>query len=180
MRTPINEDGTMDPVPRLVEEATAALRGHLYTVSIMSALALVDICGALNSNNGRATSDHFKAWWEANLPADVTVLDGVDAWELRNGLLHQGHLRGKTYKYLGIALPRPDGPIIIDSLFRETEDDPGVLVLNSEQFVTAILDAVSAWWEANRSRDPVAGNAQKLARVRTRGMRPIGDIPMLG
>lgn len=180
MRTPLDADGVMDPIIRLIEEVQAALKGHLYSVSLMSALALVDICGALESNNGRGSRESFKRWYRTNLPAEVTALDEEDAWALRNGMLHQAHTASKNYDFIGVLLPDLSGRFVTDSIVRPDPDGPGVLLINHEEYVTAVLVAVGRWWTFNKRRDLIAKNAEALARVRTRGRPPIGDLPILG
>lgn len=180
MRPRQAEDGSFDPIESLISEALLALNAQLYTVALISAMVLVDMCGALDSPDGESKGVRFKAWYRANLPPSVTALPEDDAWRLRCGLLHQGHFRGQVYARLVFMLPNDKG-IKIESAAVTGPDptaQPG-LALDYRMFVLDVLRAVGIWWVTNKTREPVATNAKELARVRPNGMSPYGGLPLI-
>ena len=52
----------------LIKQIRAATEADFYYLALMGALMLPDICGALASENGRATASEFKDWLIANVP----------------------------------------------------------------------------------------------------------------
>ena len=52
----------------LIKQIRAATEADFYYLALMGALMLPDICGALASENGRATASKFKDWLIANVP----------------------------------------------------------------------------------------------------------------
>ena len=40
------------------------LNKNLYLLSLFSALAIPDICGAMSSENGEANAEKYKAWFD--------------------------------------------------------------------------------------------------------------------
>ena len=71
---------------RLLEELEAAVEASLHIVSIMSALTIPDICGALEHSDSRANRSRYMAWyrewmedkytWHKNHPTVRDVIAG--------------------------------------------------------------------------------------------------------
>ena len=57
---------------RIVEEMIRQIRlastHGLYYLALLGALSLPDICGALASDNGKATGPKYKDWLRKNVP----------------------------------------------------------------------------------------------------------------
>ena len=83
----------------VIQQIRNANRGGLYYVALFSALALPDICAALESNDGQASKDKFIAWFDAHVtPRYNGFLDGETCYNFRCSMLHQGstqHPRGR-------------------------------------------------------------------------------------
>lgn len=161
-------DGVFDPIERLADEIRAAVGQRQYALALMSTMALVDICGALDAQNGRSEGKRFRAWFEANVAGATARLEAADAWALRCGLLHQGRMRGAGYDHVLFSLP--GGSSMHGNIF----DIGGKKALNLDLrfFVDDVVSAAERWWSKNKAVEPVATNALHLARVRTNGLSP--------
>jgi hypothetical protein len=173
MATGPDARGNFDPIDRLIDEVRAALEARLFTAALISTLSLVDMCGALASPDGRSTGEDFRAWFSANVPREYAEFDARDAWDLRCGLLHQGHAKGKNYATILFTLPDRQGNVFHSNHFEGIGGQSArALNLDLCTFVLDLLDAIGAWWRAHQSVEPVAHNAKSLARIRLNGMAP--------
>lgn len=161
----------VDPISRLVHETRTAFRGKNFSVALMSTLALVDICAALNSPNGKTEGKKFRAWFTTHVPAEYRDLNAADAYDLRCGLLHQGRTHSERYEAVVFVLPRPDGKRPIDSVLIELGHRKALLI-GLEFFIERLLQTVERWWAENRSREPVATHAAQLTPLRYEGIQP--------
>ena len=48
----------------ILKEIERALDAKLYYLALQASLTLPDICGALQSDNGKATGDKYIAWYD--------------------------------------------------------------------------------------------------------------------
>jgi hypothetical protein len=82
------------PLDQILADIKRALDSNFYYLAIMMALALPDICACLESPNGNTrgrVGEAYKAWFRANLAAKFSNLTDVDAYQMRCGVMHQGH-----------------------------------------------------------------------------------------
>jgi hypothetical protein len=61
----------MGGTDELVREIRAALAAGLYFLALYRALTLLDICGALESDNGTPRGPKYKAWLRASASGGV-------------------------------------------------------------------------------------------------------------
>lgn len=158
---------------RLIEEIRAALQANMFTLALQGSLALIDICAALESEDGRTRASKFKAWYTAHLGASFSRLTADDAYQLRCGLLHQGRASSDQYDAVIFALP-----IGMDLRLSVAVDR--ALVQDLPSFVESILDCVEAWWEDQQGVEPVRTNSESLVRLRPEGLESyIVGVPVL-
>src|SRR5947207_12791542 len=72
----------------MIRQIRAASAAGLYYLALFGALALPDICGAVASDNGRASGSKYKTWVRDNVPTHAAQADLI--YGLRCSLLHQG------------------------------------------------------------------------------------------
>ncbi len=93
----------------LIAQIRAATDAGLYYFALMGALMLPDICGALNSENGRASAPKFKEWLKANVPEQATQATLI--YGLRCSLLHQGGMLPHGGHFpIACTFPHPSVP----------------------------------------------------------------------
>jgi len=159
---------------RLIAETRAALASQLFLLSLQSALATIDICAALNSEDGRTSGAKFKEWFQTHLREKYPNVEPHDLYLIRCGVLHQGKLTGSGYDAILFTLPTASNNVFHNNTF------DNALNLDLNIFVNEILAAVETWWEANRETTHVARNASDMMQLRPNGLAPyIVGTPIL-
>lgn len=79
-----------------IESSVAAQRLH---VALLTALTIPDICGAIDSKNGRSNGSKYVEWFDKYvapeyLPSKRKYLTGDGCYKCRCNLLHQGKRTG--------------------------------------------------------------------------------------
>jgi hypothetical protein len=94
-------------VAELIGQTHAASAAGMYYLALFGILAVPDICGALDSDNGRASGPKYKDWLRAHVPEHAARADEI--YGLRCSLLHQGRAlpHGST---VPVAFTFPPGP----------------------------------------------------------------------
>lgn len=149
-----------------IRQIRLASGAGLYYLALWGALTLPDICGALGSENGRATGPKYKAWIEEFIPA---LKDGAaDIYGLRCSMLHQGRAAphgGDT----PVAFMAPGAPQI-HLLTTETTDGDRINWLSIEMFVGEVTEAAERWYVEFGDTQRVRRNFEKFARLRPEGL----------
>ncbi len=158
---------------RLIQEIRAALAANMFVIALQSSLALIDICAALESANGRTRRSLFEAWFERHLSPRYPNLSAQDAYELRCGLLHQGRLSSRNYSSIVFFLPGTPALFsngIVDDAF----------VHDLTLFVEDVLTAVSQWWALHGTSPLVSANSEHIVQIRPGGLPPyVVGMPVL-
>jgi hypothetical protein len=174
-------------VDDLVQQMRLALAAGAYMPSLMVALTIPDICGAVSSDNGRSSGAKYKSWlteWVRLVehPAIDTSL-GPDEAELiygfRCSLLHQGsahpHGGGPPIAFIE---PAP-GASQLHNLSTVVGDST-IFWLSVPAFVEAIAAGVDRWWAAVGTTATVSRNMERYARRRPEGLPPhAGGAPVI-
>lgn len=93
----------------LIHQTRSALAAGLYYLALLGALALPDICGALASDNGKASGSKYKGWLRDNVPEQASNADLI--WGLRCSLWHQGSAAShKGSMPIAFMFPSPQVP----------------------------------------------------------------------
>lgn len=82
-------------------------RERLYWLGLHILVIIPDICGALESNSGRASSTAYKDWCERYV-IDPPYFLAEEWWEIRCKLLHQGRTVMENSRYNGYIFSAPD------------------------------------------------------------------------
>lgn len=151
---------------RLIEEIRAALRANMFILGLQGTLALVDICAALSSDDGRTRGTRFKAWFAENLGHRYHLLSAEDVYQLRCGMLHQGRTASDQYDAIMFTLPVSGGNYWHNIVANNA------LNLDLVTFCEDIIGAAELWWAANQAVEPVRTNSEDLVRLRLDGLAP--------
>jgi hypothetical protein len=79
-----------------IDQLRKTAKAGIPYFTLMGTLALIDICAALNSENGETKGSKFKRWYEKHLSSyhsgsnHATDFDAEDCYKLRCRILHQG------------------------------------------------------------------------------------------
>lgn len=152
---------------QLVAETRTAAAAGLHFLALFGALTLPDICGALASENGRASGSKYRAWVETHTP-DLKHR-AAELYGLRCSLLHQGqaHPHGSTFP---LALALPSNITIHDA--RIVVGDHRVDLLDLRTVVDHLTYAVDKWLDEHGDSATVIRNMGKFARFRPDGLPP--------
>lgn len=81
-------------------------QGNAFWALLHVTVCIPDICAALESRNGEATSDRYIAWSDRYLPDPL--LSGADRYRMRCKVLHQGRaVLGQPGRYTGFSFAQP-------------------------------------------------------------------------
>lgn len=160
-------------IGELKTDIIKALDAELWTAALTSALALPDICGALASDEGRASGTHYRTWFAENLGDLYPLLPAEDAYQLRCSLLHQG--RSSTRQYSRILFT----PDIRTHTFHNNLLY-GVLNLSIRQFSIDLAETAGRWYVDHFNDPNVRRNRKMLMRWHEEGFPPfITGVPVL-
>jgi hypothetical protein len=96
----------------LFDQVEDAVNHGLYYVALFGALALPDICGAMETSDGKATKTRYISWFDRYVAPkyttrSTTTLSGTDAYYFRCSMLHQGRTRHSSSTYSRILFLEP-------------------------------------------------------------------------
>lgn len=137
------------------------------------AVALPDICGALQSENGKALQERYESWCHDNLKAGFENWTPKDLYSLRCGMLHQGRVSGLKHGVKRVVLMPKGRNRVIDCM-----SDDGTSVYSVVEFCLNMNRAVVAWYEANQHDANVKRNMQELMQYRS-GAHGVGGSTVI-
>ena len=96
----------------LLQQINRASAANLYYVALLTALTLPDICGAMESANGRATRQKYDSWFSRWVAPRYTVggaasVTGDVCYYYRCSALHQGRAAHPRMGYSGVLFVEP-------------------------------------------------------------------------
>lgn len=154
-------------IEELIRQIRAASSQGLYYVALLGALTLPDICGALASENGRASGSKFKSWLRSNVPGQAESAEMI--YGLRCSMMHQGQAMPEG-SHFPIAFMAP-GVGQLHNL-STVVDEGQIGWLSIEAIVEEVTAGAEEWLEKFGTSQIVTRNLQKFARLRPEGLPP--------
>jgi hypothetical protein len=151
----------------LIQQIRLASTHGLYYLALLGALSLPDICGALASDNGRASGSKYKDWLRRHVPGQASGADEI--YGLRCSLLHQGQAMPHN-GHFPIAFTAP-GTGQLHNLSTVVGNSQ-VGWLSIEMFVDEVTQGAELWLTQYGSSKTVVRNLEKFARLRPEGLPP--------
>lgn len=166
----------------LLDDIDAALDAGLYFLALHATMSVPDICGALAAEDGQATGERFRRWFDENVtpvytrPGSEPVLTGADCWRFRCALLHRGSAHADRSRYSRIVFAEPDGPHFFhQNVFNDA------LNLDLPTFCHDVTVAARNWLDASAGTEPFETNLATLVRRHPDGIPPyIVGYPLIG
>ena len=91
-----------------LEQIEVGLKVNLYHLSLLAALTIPDICGAIGSENGLAHPDKYKDWFNKYIGHKYRgFLTAEDCYLFRCSLLHQGSSQHPKSGYSRVIFVEP-------------------------------------------------------------------------
>lgn len=160
----------------LLDEIDRASATGLYYLALLGALAIPDICAALNSPDGRATGARYIAWYDQQLAQQRSLVDGRECYNFRCSLVHQANLEPVNSRYDRLIFFEPSGAFQLDNSYLE-----GALVLNLTRFVSDLTTAARTWLLAVTGTQPFEDNFAHSVRRWPSGIAPhVVGVPVIG
>lgn len=153
----------------LIQQIRDANRGGLYYVALFSALALPDICAALESSDGQATGAKFSAWFDAHVaPRYNGSLDGKTCYNFRCSMLHQGSTQHPSGRYSRVIFVEPgvSGLVLHNNIMNDAFN------IDVRIFCEDICAGVARWWPTVSSQVTFQENLSRFVRRYPGGLPP--------
>ncbi len=161
----------------VIQQVRAANGAGFYYVAVFSALALPDICAALESVNGEASKDKYIVWFNTHVaPQYRGFLDGETCYYFRCSMLHQGSTRHPRGRYSRIIFVEPgSGFVLHNNIMNDA------LNIDVRIFCEDLCEAAERWWHAASAQPNVQANLPRFVARHPRGLAPyIVGLPVIG
>ena len=150
----------------------------LYYVALFTALAVPDICAALESEDGETNGTRYRRWFDEWMPAHYRpFIDGKTCWQFRCSLMHQGSTIHNQSRYKRVLFLEPGS-----SMGRiHLGDANGALVIDVVEFCNDIGSAATRWWRDRSANEIVRSNLVMIVARHASGISPyIVGAPVIG
>jgi hypothetical protein len=158
----------------LLNEIERGLNAGLYYLALMLALALPDICAALDSPDGVTSGQKYRDWYDANMAPKYPKVTAADCWSLRCGVLHQGRFGHPNMQYSRVAFTLP----VINRIRSHNNIVNDWLNLDAVMFCRDMATSVRVWFQANQNNVNVMANLPKLVRLYP-SVPALGGLPAI-
>jgi hypothetical protein len=155
-------------VDELLRQIRKSVGLGLYFVALLGVLTVPDLCGALGSDDGKATGAKYKRWIRDNVPKHSGNADLI--YGLRCSLLHQGSAlpHGGTFP-VALTVTATGG---VHNLSTVQADGSQVGWFHLPFLVEEFVSAAEAWLATFGETATVIRNTEKFARLRLEGLPP--------
>ena len=163
--------GSVITMQDIFDQIRRALQVNLYYIGLFSALAVPDICGALEASDGAATKARYTAWFDRHVAPKYssggrTTLTGEDAYYFRCSMLHQARAQHPRSTYSRILFVEPSGLVFHNNVLNDA------LNIDVRVFVNDIVEAAENWLAQAGGNQIVADNLAASVRRHPNGLAP--------
>jgi hypothetical protein len=154
-------------------EIERALQARLYYLALVGTLMLIDICSALETEDGKTDKYVYMAWYEKHLSPSYGWLSAQDCYGLRCGMVHTGvmdhQVKNKPESHwtkVGFILPDAGG-----NQFRQFASNDFYFTGLAE-FCRDVISRVKNWALTEKDNPKIKKNIQNLMRYHPNGIAP--------
>lgn len=159
----------------LLTEIEKCIEHSLYQTAIGMTLAIPDMCGALESENGEASNKKYKTWFQINVDEGIG-LSAEDCYKFRCSFLHQRSTVHQKSTYIRIVFTDPE----FEGTVHNCEGNK-VLNIDLRIFCFSIINAARKWLEKVKNDPNFIKNYKNGFRKNPEGvMRLIGNVNVYG
>jgi len=187
----------------LVDQLEQSLGAKLFYLSLFGTLAIPDIAGALDSDDGHANGERYAQWFDAwvrpvhgesvdvafirdlpksvserfQLPQSGNPLTGEACYQFRCSMLHQGRsqLRKSPYERVLFVEPGTSTFTIHASVLS------GALVIDLPTFCGEVVTGTRRWLDQAEGSAKFQANYERFAKRHPKGLAPyIVGPPVIG
>jgi len=153
------------------------LDANLYLLSLFSALVIPDLYGAMSSENGEASAEKYKVWFDKYVaPKCKGFLSGEDCYYFRCSLLHQGSSQHPRSNYKRVLFVEPSATtnVFHNNIMNDA------LNIDVRIFCKDIISGAEVWIIENEETGLYKKNYDKFMRRYPNGLRPyIVGVPVI-
>jgi hypothetical protein len=155
-----------------------ALDENLYYLSLFSVLTIPDLCGALSSENGEASAEKYKTWFDKYVAAKYNgFLLGEDCYRFRCSMLHQGSSQLSRSRYERIIFVEPSGS---NNIIMHNNIINNALNIDVRIFCQSMIDSAEQWLAENERTELYENNYSKFMKRYPNGLTPyIVGVPVI-
>lgn len=162
----------------LILQIRKAIEYKLFYLSLFSVLALPDICGALESSDGKTSPDKYAKWYDSNI-GNRYFLSGIECYTFRCKVLHQGTLAIKDKDFTNrIVFIEPTLGLVINNNTYENPDSKE-LQLHLDTFCNDMLNAIEVWLKSIQNDKNFIKNYSKFLKRYPRGVPRFPGMPAI-
>jgi len=162
----------------LLDQIQKGLEDDLYYLSLFAALAIPDICGAIDSENGEADFSKYKNWFDEYVaPKYSGSLVGEDCYRFRCSLLHQGSSQHPKSSYSRVLFVEPTATtnVFHNNIMNDA------LNIDVRIFCNDIIEGAKKWLQKVENTDLYKQNYNKFMKRYPNGLKPyIVGVPVIG
>lgn len=176
----------------LCDQCDAAAAAGLYWPALITAMAIIDICGAMSTEKGGATPTAFAKWFDEWVvePREAQMqgapfrardlFTGKECYRFRCSLMHQGRARSTGRSGNQILICEPNAAFRGHWTRFNTSTPPAIL-FDAERLVKEITDGARSWIAKWSHSGWFARNGAKFARRHPNGLHPyLVGAPLFG
>lgn len=159
----------------LLTEIEKCIEIGLYQTALGMTLSIPDICAALESNNGEASGDKYRKWFDTYVTEEVGI-SSDDCYYFRCSFLHQRSTFHKKSSYSRIVFAEPTSSNTFHSI-----DLMGTFVIDLKTFCYEIINAARRWLDAVENDPNFIKNKINSFKKQDNGLLPlVGGITVYG
>ena len=161
----------------LLNQIQMALNLNLYYLALFVSLSIPDVCGAIESENGKAKKSRYINWFDKYVSHKYgDILTGEDCYYFRCSLLHRGSSQHQKSTFSRVLFIEPllTTNIIHSSIANDA------LIIDVRIFCTDIIEGVLDWLRQNEGTELYERNYDKFMRRYPQGLSPyIKGVPVI-
>jgi hypothetical protein len=183
-------------VRALIDQIEESLRSRTYYLTLFGALAVPDIAGAMDSDNGEASGSKYAEWYEAwvrprfreqvlsSVPEHArqyitdleNPLDGDACYRFRCSMLHQGTSQHPKSPFSRIMFIEPSTTTTVVHYGRMND----ALCIDLNLFCREVISGARLWLLTAESTPKFVKNYERFVRRYPNGLAPyIGGVPVV-
>lgn len=161
----------------ILQQIERSIDNGTYLLGLYVTLALPDICGALESQNGTATKSRYIAWFNQWVSVHYDGnLTGEQCYAYRCGILHQGRANHNNLGYSRIIFIEPGLPMCFHRNVLNNAYNIDLRI-----FCSDVIAGVRAWLTDVQHHANFQKNYEHLMKRYPEGLPPyIVGIPVIG
>jgi hypothetical protein len=174
----------------LLSQVDTARTTRLYFLSLMAALTIPDIAGAMDADDGRATGERYASWFESWVRPRLTEavenagggrvenpLTGQDCYRFRCSLLHQGTTQHPRSQFERNIFIEPGATLGRIHYMRMS----GALCIDVPTFCGEVTNGARLWLDAVEETELYRKNYAAFASRHGNGLMPyMFGVPVVG